>query len=426
MFTIPDNWTLQPLESLLKAIGDGGTPDTSKSEYFNGDIPWVVISDIKDQIFKTKTYLTKLGISSSSAKLWPKNTIILSTGATIGEVGIAKVELATKQGIHGIVCNEKVLSSFLFYKFQTLRNFLNANAQGSTIREVRAPFLRKIPILFPNSLLEQSKIAEILSTVDQTIENTEALISKHQRIITGLMQDLLTRGIDEYGNIRSEETHKFKDSPLGRIPVEWDVFSLKELGNFKNGVNKPKEEFGFGTLFVNILDVYSDYLNIFSLERLNVSKSEIEIYKLEGGDILIDRSSVKLEGVGYPTVFIESDEPVIFCGFIIRFRPTASLNSRFMCLQMRSESFRIEVFKVATKSANVNINQESLGKLQVLFPSLDEQERIVRIELALNSEINNLINLKHKLKSLKIGLMQDLLSGNMRVTSLLENQEGIP
>jgi type I restriction enzyme S subunit len=59
---------------------------------------------------------------------------------------------------------------------------------------------------------EQSKIAEILSTVDRVIEQTEALIAKQQRIKTGLMQDLLTRGIDEHGNIRSEETHQFKDS----------------------------------------------------------------------------------------------------------------------------------------------------------------------------------------------------------------------
>ena len=76
---------------------------------------------------------------------------------------------------------------------------------------------------------EQTKIAEILSTVDRAIEQTEALIAKQQRIKTGLMQDLLTRGIDEHGNLRSEKTHKFKNSPLGRIPVEWDVQPVRML-----------------------------------------------------------------------------------------------------------------------------------------------------------------------------------------------------
>ena len=65
--------------------------------------------------------------------------------------------------------------------------------------------------------------------MDQAIEQTEALIAKQQRIKTGLMQDLLTRGIDEHGSLRSETTHKFKDSPLGRIPVEWEVKTLGSL-----------------------------------------------------------------------------------------------------------------------------------------------------------------------------------------------------
>ena len=64
------------------------------------------------------------------------------------------------------------------------------------------------------------------------IEQTEALIAKQQRIKTGLMQDLLTRGIDEQGNLRSEETHQFKDASLGRIPVEWEASSLGKLATF--------------------------------------------------------------------------------------------------------------------------------------------------------------------------------------------------
>jgi type I restriction enzyme S subunit len=218
-----EGWKTEQMGALIKDIGDGGTPDTNKKDYFGGQIPWVVIQDICKDISTTKTTLTSLGLQSCSTKLWPAGTVILSTGATIGEVGLASVPLATKQGIHGIVCKEELSSRYLYYKLQTLRDFLCANAQGSTIREVRAAFLRTVPITFPKSLLEQTKIAEILSTVDRAIEQTEALIAKQQRIKTGLMQDLLTRGIDEHGNLRSEETHQFKDSPLGRIPVEWEV-----------------------------------------------------------------------------------------------------------------------------------------------------------------------------------------------------------
>ena len=82
---------------------------------------------------------------------------------------------------------------------------------------------------------EQAKIAEVLSTVDRAIEQTEALIAKQQRIKTGLMQDLLTRGIDEHGDLRSERTHDFKDSPLGRIPVEWDVATVDQIASITTG-----------------------------------------------------------------------------------------------------------------------------------------------------------------------------------------------
>src|SRR2546427_2897947 len=73
---------------------------------------------------------------------------------------------------------------------------------------------------------EQVEIAAILATVDEVIQKTDALISKLKRMKQGLMQDLLSRGIDEKGKIRSEKTHKFKDSPLGRIPVEWVVSTV--------------------------------------------------------------------------------------------------------------------------------------------------------------------------------------------------------
>ena len=94
---------------------------------------------------------------------------------------------------------------------------------GSTRQRISRTNLGTIEILVAEDKLEQAKIAEVLSTVDRAIKQTEALIAKQQRIKTGLLQDLLTRGIDEHGNLRSEQTHEFKDSPLGRIPMEWEV-----------------------------------------------------------------------------------------------------------------------------------------------------------------------------------------------------------
>ena len=108
-------------------------------------------------------------------------------------------------------------------------------SQGSTFEAINSSELKLVADPAPKAdKAEQAKIAEVLSTVDRAIEQTEALIAKQQRIKTGLMQDLLTRGIDEHGNLRSEQTHKFKDSPLGRIPVEWDPMPF---GSWASGVS---------------------------------------------------------------------------------------------------------------------------------------------------------------------------------------------
>ncbi|MEH2244453.1 restriction endonuclease subunit S [Nostoc sp.] len=195
------------------------------------------------------------------------------------------------------------------------------------------------------------------------------------------------------------------------ILKEWEIKTLGELGIFQNGLNKGKQDFGFGTKFVNILDVYPSRLNVDKLGRMNASKSEVVVYNLELGDILIDRSSVKLEGVGYPTVFEGADEPIIFCGFIIRFRLLDSnVNSRFLCKLMRSDLFRNRVFQIATKSANVNVNQEQLRRLNVTIPPSAEQQKIVEILDTIDKAIALTDTHITKLKKVKAGLLHDLLT----------------
>jgi type I restriction enzyme S subunit len=97
-----------------------------------------------------------------------------------------------------------------------------AIAGGSTRQRISRKNLEKLIVPLP-PLPEQQKIASILSSVDETIEETEALIEKYQHVKKGLMSDLLTKGVDEVGCVRSEQTYEFKDSVLGRVPVEWNV-----------------------------------------------------------------------------------------------------------------------------------------------------------------------------------------------------------
>lgn len=257
-------------------------------------------------------------------------------------------------------------------------------------------------------LPEQKKIASIFTSVDEVIENTSRQIDKLQDLKKATMNELLTKGIGHT---------EFKDSELGRIPKSWDIKSLGEIGLFKNGLNKPKESFGFGTKFVNISDAYPINLDCDTLGRLDASKKEITDCFLQAGDLIFVRSSVKLGGVAIPTEFHHYDEPVVFCGFMIRFRPIIkSLNSSYLRQYLLNEEVRIRIEQLATGGANININQESLSKFKILLPTTEEQQYFSTVNQEFEKSIENHRQKLQKTQSLKKSLMQDLLTGKVRVT----------
>ena len=181
---------------------------------------------------------------SQPKKVAPKNAILFSVRAPVGRLNIADRDYIIGRGLAAIVgtrIDQRYLEQFLTYQEPSFRNA----SQGLTFEAINSSELSKWSIKSPSDTLEQTKIAEILSTVDQAIDQTEALIAKQQRIKTGMMQDLLTRGIDKDGNLRSKETHEFKDSPIGRIPVEWgsEYFQSCIFGNPKNGIYKPQSAY---------------------------------------------------------------------------------------------------------------------------------------------------------------------------------------
>jgi len=169
------DYPMVTLGEVVLEMKDGGTPSRRKAEYFGGDIHWCVVKDIKREIFTTKENLSLLGLNNSSAKLWPENTVIISLGATIGKVGIARIPLATKQGLSGIVVDEnKILPEYLFCVLEYKEKFIQSLATGVTIKEVRPSKLQKF-LKFPLPPLNVQR--EIL-----------AEINTYQKIINGARQ----------------------------------------------------------------------------------------------------------------------------------------------------------------------------------------------------------------------------------------------
>lgn len=296
-------------------------------------------------------------------------------------------------------------------------------SQGSTFEAINSNELNKWLISFPIDSKKQTKIAKVLSSIDKAIEQTEAIIAKQQRIKTGLMQDLLSKGIDEHGNIRTEQTHAFKDSPLGRIPVEWDLIRFDEVfqSSPKNGIYKPSNQIGEGILLIGQTSFTEDRLIDFSLaRRALVSQKEIDDYGIQVDDLLISRVFAIADKVGLP-IFVHSiPEPTVYESNMLSLRINKQLAlPKFIYFWLLSEPIRKLVISSINVSNQASINQQVLSSLPLNMPDISEQKRILNI---IETETAILTNEKKSLKkfcSIKTALMQDLLSGKMRVNQLL-------
>ena len=363
------------------------------------------------------------------------DVVITKDSETPDDIGVPAVIV---EDIDGLVCGyhlalirpkASVHPTFLAKQLAsgpTIRYFA-ANATGSTRFGLAIGTIEKLDVPTP-PIAEQAKIAEVLSTVDRAIEETEALIAKQQRIKTGLMQDLLTRGIDEHGNLRSEQTHKFKDSPLRRIPVEWDIASVgsvaKSVTSGSRGWAKYYSE--EGALFIRIGNLTREHINLRLDDLVFVQPPESAEglrTAVQAGDLLISvTADLGIVGV-IPKGFVEGYVNQHIA--LVRLLP-ADVSARFVGWCLSNWEGRAQFDRLNESGAKAGLNLPTVRSL--LFPrpnDVDEQHRIaVAIDACVRTADQHACSLQ-KLRALKRGLMQDLLTGDRRVTALLEQREEV-
>ncbi len=219
-----DGWETRKLTDLATFInGYAFKPD----DWGKDGLPIIRIEQLKNPKAVTDYYAGKL----PDKNIIDNGDLIFSWSASLFLNIWQHGKAALNQHLFKVVNHEGVDRHFLKSLIEFQLPELTNSSHGSTMQHITRKELDRFTVQLPVSEKEQIQIATILSTIDKAIEQIEIIIAKQQRIKTGLMQDLLTRGIDEHGNIRSEATHQFKNSPLGRIPVGWGVSSLKSKGH---------------------------------------------------------------------------------------------------------------------------------------------------------------------------------------------------
>ena len=185
-------WVTKSINDLAVVIG-GGTPDTTVKSYWDGEIQWFTPSEIGKNKYVDSSLrtITEVGLNNSSAKLLPPNTILLSSRATIGECSLSLRECATNQGFQCLV-SKKCNVDFLYYLIQTKKKDLIRKSCGSTFLEISANEVRKIQVSVPSDV-EQQKIAELLSLIDERIATQNKIIEDLKKLKSAISKHLFAR-----------------------------------------------------------------------------------------------------------------------------------------------------------------------------------------------------------------------------------------
>lgn len=294
-------------------------------------------------------------------------------------------------------------SKYLFYLLLNNLSFIDRNFfSGSGLKHLQKKDFRNWLLNFPDDTNEEERIVQFLSTLDSAIVSTEQLIAKYKRIKTGLLHDLLTRGIDEHGNLRSEKTHQFKDSKLGRIPVEWEPSIIGQSCFVRNEYRKPLSQEVRAKMqgdyrYYGPTGIF-DYINEYRIEGKYVLIGE------DGDHFLKHKSQEQ-------TILVEGKFNVNNHAHILE----GSKDCLTEWIHLFFSHRDITLHLTRQGAGRYKLNKTSLLNLDIALPKVDEQREILkRVDTLKMKNEKDKLNLS-KLQSLKTGLMQDLLSGKVRL-----------
>ena len=407
---IPEDWEIKYLSDFGK-IQSGGTPSTTMAEYWGGNIAWCTPSDITSTPTKyinaTERTITDAGLKNSAATVMPAGSILLCTRATIGELKINSIPMATNQGFKNITINNSGNAEFLYYLLQTKKNCMLDLAIGSTFLEISKTALIKIPLQIPMHD-EQSKIADALSDIDNLVVVLEKQIAKKKAIKQGTMQELLT------GKRR-----------LPGFSGEWRYFNLMKNSKVKARIGwqglKKSEYLDSGyALLVTGTDfddgrVLWDGCHYVTWSRYEQDRN----IQLQNNDILITKDG----SLGKAALVQGLTKPATLNSGIFVIRPLQDAYDPVFVYQILS-SFVFKNFldRLSAGSTIIHLYQKDVGKFEFLLPpTIAEQKAIAEALSEMDADIAALENKLTKYRQVKQGMMQQLLTGKIRLKNDVED-----
>jgi type I restriction enzyme S subunit len=390
-------WDFVPLTS-VSTLESGHTPSRSIADYWNGSIPWVSLHDSEglnaSRIVETTYSVSQLGIANSSARVLPAGTVVFSRTATVGKSTILGREMATSQDFANYVCGPRLHNRYLMYLFRFMGPEWNRLMAGSTHNTIYMPVFESLQILLP-PLSEQYAIGEVLSDVDNLIEELDGLIAKMQAIKIAAMQQLLT------GKTR-----------LPGFGKEWSETVLGDACEVMSGATpstQVQRNWNGNIPWCTPTDVTGTRGKYLYATERRITTAGLAscgaILLPRGALLLCSRATIGEVKIAATEVCTNQGFKSLVC------RPGVS--NEFMYYLVLT--LKPQMIERAIGSTFLEIGKRDLATIPIRMPDEAEQFAIATVLSDMDSEIEALERRRDKTRAIKQGMMQQLLTGRIRL-----------
>jgi len=295
-------------------------------------------------------------------------------------------------------------------------SYFSKLAAGSTRYGLSNGAIAKTPILLPDIKI-QRKISVFLTTLDQTIEKTGALIEKYRQIKAGLMHDLFTRGVTADGKLRpprEQAPELYQETEIGWIPKNWQVKRIKSIFHIQLGkmLSQASKTGKNSAVYLGNKNVQWDDVDLEVLESMDFSLQEREKFKLITGDLLVCEGGE----VGRTAIWKEELKDCYYQKAIHRLRPISNdVYPEFMLRFMRFAKTTGMFANYTSQTSIAHLTREKLGEIRMFVPCIEEQSRMIDRFDSLDSRLKLETENLRKLMKQKAGIMHDLLTGKVPI-----------
>lgn len=395
---LPIEWEVRELEELVSIVS--GSSPSSFELCEDGLIPFYKVNDMNfcnKYIKRAAVYFDR----PENCKYQRGTVIFPKRGASIftNKIAIMDCDGYFDTNIMGLIANSKVSNEYLYYYLLNMR--LDRVADTSSVPQINNKHINPIKIALP-ALREQGVIVQILSSLDTQIEQTDALIEKTKELKKGLMQRLLTKGIGHT---------EFRDTEIGRIPKGWGVKRLVEVSDINPESLSNKTDPNYILKYIDIESVTTGKINgtkEFCFAEAPSRARRIVVYN----DVII--STVRPYLKAFAIVKTDEDNMICSTGFAV-IRAINNNNPDFLFQYTLSDCFINQMSNKMVGSNYPAVNSSDVKESLIAVPTINEQKRIAQVLSEFDLQINELEDKKEKLRILKSGLMDKLLTGRVRV-----------